>query len=270
MSNQEHYQCKEVPRVAESDELVRVRNQDGVTRLTIDSPSNRNALGGIALAQLVSAVKTAQADPRIRAIVLTGSGTVFSSGADLRDKTELSVIEQAYRDLFGSIRDGCKPVIARVNGHCFGGAIGLVAVCDFAVADEAATFAFTEVRLGRTATLASVVSLPRLRPVDAANLLLRGNRIDAKRAAAIGLVSNAVPSDRLDAEVGEIVGDILAGAPIAIANTKRLIREVPYISHDAAFDLAFQITRETSGSPEANEGTAAFREKRAPIWPVPQ
>ena len=253
--------------MSNSEQRVRVEQRGPVAWLLIDSPANRNALGGPILAGLVSGLKSALASSEVRVVVLTGTGNVFSSGADLRDTTDLVVIEQAYRDLFKGIIDAVKPVVARINGHCFGGAIGLAAVCDLSVTVDEALFGFTEVRLGRTATLASVVSLPRLRPADAAELLLRGNRIDGSRAADLGLVNKAVPRDRLDAEVDDIVTDLLAGGPTALANTKRLIRQVPLITHDEAWDLAFRITRETAGSPEALEGTAAFREKRAPIWP---
>jgi len=255
--------------MSNSEQQVRVERRGLVAWLLVDSPANRNALGGPVLAGLVSGLKDALASPEVRVIVLTGTGNVFSSGADLRDTTDLAVIEQAYRNLFEGILDADKPVVARINGHCFGGAIGLAAVCDLSVTVDEALFGFTEVRLGRTATLASVVSLPRLRPGDAAELLLRGNRIDGSRAAHLGLVNKAVRRDRLDAEVEDIVTDLLAGGPLALANTKRLIRQVPLLTNDEAWDLAFRITRETAESPEALEGTAAFREKRAPIWPTP-
>ncbi|MDP1737151.1 MAG: enoyl-CoA hydratase-related protein [Caulobacter sp.] len=254
--------------MSNTEQLVRVEQRGPVAWLVIDSPANRNALGGPVLAGLVFGLKGALASPDVRVIVLTATGNVFSSGADLRDTTDLAVIEQAYRDLFGGILDADKPVVARINGHCFGGAIGLAAVCDLSVTDDKAIFSFSEVRLGRTATLASVVSLPRLRPGDAAELLLRGTRIDGSRAAALGLVNKSVPGDQLDAEIDDIVTDLLAGGPMALANTKQLIRQVPLITQDEAWDLAFQITRETAGSAEAIEGTAAFREKRAPIWPA--
>jgi methylglutaconyl-CoA hydratase len=254
--------------MSNDEQLARVEKRGSVAWLVIDSPANRNALGGSVLADLVAGLKGALASPEIRVIVLTGTGTVFSSGADLRDTTEPAVVERAYRDLFKGILEAGKPVVARINGHCFGGAIGLAAVCDLSVAVDTAIFAFSEVRLGRTATLASVVSLPKLRPADAAELLLRGNRIDGTRAAGIGLVNRAVPGDVLDEEVNAIVTDLLAGGPVALANTKRLIRQVRLIDEDDAWDLAFQITRETSGSPEAVEGTAAFREKRDPVWPI--
>jgi methylglutaconyl-CoA hydratase len=254
--------------MSNSVQLVRVEQRGPVAWLIIDSPANRNALGGPVLAGLVSGLNDALASPDVRVIVMTGTEHVFSSGADLRDTTDMAVIEQAYRDLFKGIVDADKPVVGRINGHCFGGAIGLAAVCDLSVTVDEALFAFTEVRLGRTATLASVMSLPRLRPCDAADLLLRGNRIDGSRAADLGLVNKAVSRDQLDVEVDDIVADLLAGAPMALANTKRLIRQVPLITDDEAWELAFRITRETAGSPEALEGAAAFREKRAPIWPA--
>lgn len=247
---------------------VRIEQRDQAAWLIIDTPHNRNALGGPVMAGLVDGLQQALKAPDVRVVVLTGSGNAFSSGADLNDQTDPAVIEKAYRELFEGIIQSDKPVIGRINGHCLGGAIGLAAVCDLSVAVDSGIFGFTEVRLGRTATLASVVSLPRLRPGDAADVLLRGNRFDGARAAELGLVNKAVPVDDLDSEINAIVDDLLAGGPVALANTKRLIRQIPRISDEEAWDMAFRITRETSGSPEANEGTAAFREKRAPNWPV--
>jgi len=252
-----------------SDKIARLEFRGPVAWLVIDSPANRNALGGPVMAGLVDGLERALAAPEIRVVVITGTGNTFSSGADLRDTTDLAIIEKAYRNLFKGILEAGKPIIARVNGPCFGGAIGLAAVCDLSVAVDTAVFAFSEVRLGRTATLASVVSLPKLRPGEAAELLLRGGRIDGVRAQAIGLVNKAVASDQLDAEVDGIVSDLLAAGPVALANTKRLIRQVAMLREDEAWDLAFEITRDTAGSPEATEGTAAFREKRDPIWPLP-
>jgi len=255
--------------VTDSRQLVRSEIRDAVAWLTIESHANRNALGGPVLAGLVSALKSSVERPDVRVIVITGTGDVFSSGADLRDTTDPAVIEQAYRDLFEGIMQAAKPVVARLNGHCFGGAIGLAAVCDLSVTVDDALFAFTEVRLGRTATLASVVSLPRLRVADAAELLLRGNRIDGARAAALGLVNKSVPREQLDTELDAVLSDLMAGGPLALANTKTLLRAVPQITSQEAWDLAFRITRETAGSSEAVEGSAAFREKRDPSWKTP-
>jgi len=254
--------------MSEKNALVRSEDRGAVTWLIIDSPANRNALGGPLLTQLHHALQGALARPAVRAIVITGTGSVFSSGADLYDTTDVAVVEQIYRNLFACILDADKPVVARLNGHCFGVAIGLTAVCDLSVTVDGAIFGFPEVRLGRTATLASVVTLPRLRQCDAAELLLRGNRFDGARAAQVGLVNKAVSRDDLDTEIDELLSDLLAGGPVAIANTKLMIRQLPKISNDDAWELAFTLTREQSGTPEANEGTAAFREKRSPVWPT--
>jgi len=247
---------------------VRAERRGAAAWLIIDSPARRNALGGAELAGLVAGLNDALAAPDVRVIVVTGTGTAFSSGADLQDTTDSAVIEQAYRDLFRGILDAGKPVVARINGHCLGIAIGLAAVCDLSVTVDKAIFGFTEVRLGLTATLASVVSLPRLRQSDAAELLLRGNRFDGVRAAEAGIVNKAIAAEELDTEIDAIVTDLLAGGPVALANTKHLMRQIRLVSEDEAWDIAFRITNETSGSPEAREGTAAFREKRAPAWPT--
>jgi methylglutaconyl-CoA hydratase len=254
--------------MTQAENLVRVERRGQTAWLIIDSPTKRNAMGGPVLAGLVAGLNHALAAPDVRVVVVTGTGTAFSSGADLQDTTDSAVIEQAYRDLFRGILDAGKPVVARINGHCLGIAIGLAAVCDLSVTVDTAIFGLTEVRLGLTATLASVVSLPRLRQCDAAELLLRGNRFDGARAAALGLVNKAVAAEQLDATMDEIISDLLAGGPVAMANTKRLIRQARQVSEDEAWDIAFRITRETAGSPEAQEGTAAFREKRAPVWPT--
>jgi methylglutaconyl-CoA hydratase len=156
--------------MSNSEQLVRAEQRGPVAWLIIDSPANRNALGGPVLAGLVAGLNAALASPDVRVIVVTGTGHVFSSGADLRDTTDMAVIEQAYRDLFKGIVEADKPVVGRINGHCFGGAIGLAAVCDLSVTVDEALFAFTEVRLGRTATLASAAAgkphrwRPRRRP----------------------------------------------------------------------------------------------------------
>jgi methylglutaconyl-CoA hydratase len=247
--------------------LVRSETRGAVAWLTIDSAATRNALSGAVLCDLTTSLKVALRSPDIRAIVVTGAGRVFSAGADLRDKTDLASIEQMYRSLFDGITRASKPVIARINGPCFGGAIGLVAICDLSIAVDDARFGFTEVRLGRTATLASVVALPRLRICDAAELVLRGTRFSGARAAEIGLINAAVPSDRLDSELDLIITDLLAGAPRALANSKLLMRLIREVSRDEAWRLAFGITRDTAGSAEALEGASAFFEKRPPVWP---
>jgi methylglutaconyl-CoA hydratase len=156
--------------------------------------------------------------------------------------------------------------VARIAGHCVGGGIGLAAACDISVADAAAWFAFTEVRVGVAPAIISVVCLPKLRRVDALELFLSGERISAARAAEVGLITRAVPADGLDAEVGAVLARLLAGGPSALAAAKRLVYTIPGMERRAAFARTTELSQSLFASAEAAEGMAAFREKRPPSW----
>jgi Enoyl-CoA hydratase/carnithine racemase len=118
-------------------------------------------------------------------------------------------------------------VVARIAGHCVAGGIGLAAACDLSIADGAARFGFTEVRIGVAPAIISVVCLPKLRRADALELFLSGERITAARAAEVGLITRAVPAADLDAEVAAVVARLLAGGPSALAAAKRLVYTIP-------------------------------------------
>ena len=182
----------------------------GSRTLTLDSPHNRNALSGALLAQLGDALDAASADPAVRVIVLTGAGSVFCSGADLKERLAVAAGQQVEHrfslpDVLQRMTDGPKPVVGRINGAARGGGLGLVAACDIAVAGRSTTFAFSEVRLGVAPAIISVPVLPRLLPRAGLELFLTGETFDADRAVAVGLLNAA--ADDLDAEVDRYVCD---------------------------------------------------------------
>ena len=144
-----------------TDALVGVQHHDGVRTLTLDSPANRNALSAALLAQLEQALQDATGDPGVRAVVLTGAGTVFCSGADLSERG--AAAPNRMPAILTSIVESPVPVIVRVNGHARAGGLGLIAAADMAVAAEASTFAFTEVRVG---VAPAMILVPALRVVD--------------------------------------------------------------------------------------------------------
>jgi len=160
-------------------------------------------------------------------------------------------------------------VVARIAGHCVAGGIGLAAACDISIADDAARFGFTEVRIGVAPAIISVVCLPKLRRADALELFLSGERISAARAAEVGLITRAVPAADLDAEVAAVVARVLAGGPSALAAAKRLVYTIPGMDRDAAFTRTTEVSQALFASAEAAEGMAAFREKRLPSWAPP-
>jgi len=253
-----------------SQELVHLEVAAGIATVTLDSPHNRNALSSALLADLTSVLDAAVADDQARLIVLTGAGPVFCSGADLKEgRTASGTRPGATTGLPGILKQlwrSPKPVIGRINGPARAGGIGLIAACDIAVAVQDATFAFSEVRLGLIPAIISVVILPKMGITRCTELFLTGDTFTAAEAAGFGLLNAAVPAEALDEEVARYARSILKGAPGALAGCKRLVREVPAMDLDAAFEFTAALSAQYFTSQEAREGMAAFAEKRPPRW----
>jgi methylglutaconyl-CoA hydratase len=255
-----------------TEELVHLDVVGGVATVTLDSPSNRNALSRALVAGLEDSLAAAIADERARLIVLTGAGPVFCSGADLKEGLAGGGAPRGASgpgglvSILKKIWDSPKPVIARVNGPTRAGGIGLVAACDIAVAVESATFAFSEVRLGLIPAIISVVVLPKMGVNRTMELFLTGDTFGATDAVDFGLLNAAVPPEKLDEGVGRYTASILKGSPGALAGCKRLVREVPGMSLDAAFEATAAWSAEFFASEEAREGMMAFAQKRPPRW----
>jgi methylglutaconyl-CoA hydratase len=249
-----------------SDRVLQVAVSRGVTTLTLDSPGNRNALSRAMRAQLSAALADALADDAVRAIVLDHTGRVFCSGMDLTEAAGGGADDQGVREfpaLLEAIWSSPKPVVAAVRGPARAGGVGLLAACDVVVAGAAATFAFSEVRLGLVPAVISAVVLPRMLPHVAHRLMLTGEVFDAATAAAGGLVDLAVPDGEIDATVTAQVAALTAGAPAALAETKRLLRAgTPPLRFDELLELSARFFAGADGQ----EGIAAFREKRPARW----
>ena len=237
----------------------------GVATITLARPEARNVLSPDLVDSLGDHLADAVADPTVRAIVLTNEGTTFCAGADL--KAGLGAAgRHAITDVLAAICDSPTPVIGRIAGHCTGGGVGLAAACDISVVVDDARIGFTEVRVGVAPAMISVVCLPKLRRADALELFLTGERIPAARAVEVGLLNRVVARDALDEAVAEVVGAIVAGGPVALAATKRLVFEVPGEDRSAAFARTAALSAELFAGAEAAEGMAAFREKRPASW----
>jgi len=257
-----------------SAELVHLDVSGGIGTITLDSPANRNALSRQLFADLFRQVNAALADSGVRVLVLTGSGTVFCSGADLKEQREANVGGTGQTgpgglvELVMALWDSPKPVLARVNGHARAGGLGLLAACDIAVAIDTATFAFSEVRIGVAPAIIAVVTLPKLGLTNGLELMLTGDTFDAARAVQVGLLNAATAPGDFDTAVGRYTESLLKGGPTALAETKRLVREVPGLATEAAFARMAKLSGELFASLEAREGMTAFAEKRAPAWMV--
>ena len=246
---------------------VRVATVEGVATLTLDRPESRNALSTELLDCLGDALAEASADPAVRVIVLTNAGSAFCAGADLKAASRPPTRARwTLPAVLGAILDSPKPVVARIAGHTMGGGVGLAAACDLSVASSDSTFGFTEVRLGVAPAIISVVCLEKLRRGDASELFLTGRRIAAARAAEIGLITAVVEAGSLDAAVDEIVREVLAGGPNALAASKQLISRVPRLARDEAFSWTADLSARLFASEEAAAGMAAFRNRTDPPW----
>lgn len=237
----------------------------GVLTITLDDPPKRNALSRQLAGELIAAMNAAETDDAVRVVVVTNTGTTFCAGADLSERsTAGAVIDPA--DIFGFIRRSTKPYVGRIAGHAIAGGLGLAASMDISVAVEQATFGFSEVRLGLAPAVISVICLPKMRQADAAEAFLRGNRFGAERAAELGLINAATSAETLDAAVGAVVADLLEGGPLALAESKKLLRTIPSMNFDEALSSAGDLSARLFSSEEGTEGMRSFLEKRAPRW----
>jgi methylglutaconyl-CoA hydratase len=241
-----------------------------VATLTLDSPANRNALSTALIEELLAALAAADADETVRAVVLTHTGPVFCSGADLKETAAAFGSGRPpinrLGEVLAAIWESPKPVVARVAGPARAGGLGLVAAADIAVCSLDATFAFSEVRIGVVPAVISATVLPRLSPRAAAELYLTGATFDGARAAQAGLVSAAVDAGALDATVEAFLADLVRGAPGALAGTKALLRRRAADTFRDDVAALTEISVGYFGSAEGMEGILAFRDKRDPNW----
>jgi len=250
----------------QGEPLVLLDVADGEARITLNSPANRNALSRAVRAQLHRALTTVSADPAVRVVVITHRGPVFCSGMDLKEEAVAAPGQQGVRELPPILQliSRCpKPVLAGVKGAARAGGIGVLAAADIVVAAPAATFAFSEVRIGLIPAVLTVPVLDRVAPAPARELMLTGEVFGAARALDIGLI-NAVDED-VDAAVARYVRALLAGGPTALAGTKALLRRGRDDSDDRYAELLELSATQFAGD-EAREGARSFAEKRPASW----
>jgi len=234
--------------------------------ITLNRPERRNALSDDIVAGLAAHLRAAIDDERVRCIVITGAGPAFCAGADLKSGGVKAGQQNPFVGVMTTIWDSPKPVIGRINGHAFGGGVGLAAACDLTVAADSAMFSFSEVRIGVMPAMISVVVLPKLGIQNAMWLFLTGERFNAQRAVELGLIHRAVPAVELDTAVNEVIGMIRLGGPNAVREAKQLVRRIPLLSMDEGFAYTTKKIGELFASDEAAEGMRAFVEKRKPKW----
>jgi enoyl-CoA hydratase/carnithine racemase len=239
-----------------------------VAWLTINRPEARNALSAAVRSGLFAGLRRFNADESARVLVLTGAGDrAFCAGGDLKEMAQdgLQVPPPDFVPQPGRNIEVAKPVIAAVNGVAYAGGFLLAQSCDLCIAADTARFAITEVKVGRGAPWAA--PLPWLIPPRIAmQLLLTGDPISAERACQVGLVNEVVPAAELRDRAQAVAERIAANAPLSVLAAKRTVALIAEQPLSRAFEAAEQIWEPVYLSADAQEGPAAFREKRPPVW----
>ena len=255
-----------------SGEGVRFERTGGVARVTLHRPDRLNAVDSAADAALNAIWDAVDRDPAVRCVVLTGSGErAFCAGADMKEDGPggLAYWARSGRHGFGGIALAGRlavPVVARINGLALGGGFEMALGCDILVAAESASFGLPEPRVGRL-PLDAMVTLPRRLPrALAMGLLLTGRRIGSAEALAWGLVNEVVPDGDLDRAVDAWVEDVVACAPLSLRAIKRSVSDTAHLGEREARAACLPSLVAALESEDADEGVAAFREKRAPVW----
>ncbi len=245
-------------------ELVHYEVADEVATLTLDSPHNRNALSKQLVRELLEGLDRAEAAGDVKVVLIRAEGRTFCSGADLSEAAGEGMEKAAgvLVDLQRRIVTCAKPVVAQVHGNVRAGGIGIVAASDIAVSTEDATYAFTEVRLGLTPAAISLTVLPRMSDRAAAATFLAGEVFDGQAAAAIGLVTEAVPETDLGTRVREVCAALTKGNPQGLRETKRLLgRHLVARIDEQGADLA-ALSARLFGSDEAKQAMLAFLNRK--------
>ena len=260
-----------------SELLYEVRS--GVATITFNRPERRNPIGPSTVGELLHALGRARDDATVRVVVLTGAGKIFSAGGDLsqmsgsggtplQSGSAENRVAGTFADLMNLLAGTGigKPTIAKVNGHAMAGGLGIVVACDLAIAADDAGFATPEINVGLWPMMIMATifrNVPRKRAME---LILTGDRVDAPTAERLGLITRAVPRDRLDAEVQALCDKLTAKSPLIVQMGLDAYHRMQDMPLDPALrHLEGELGR-VLGTEDAAEGLMAFLQKRPPVW----
>ncbi|RMH40515.1 MAG: enoyl-CoA hydratase [Alphaproteobacteria bacterium] len=260
-----------------SDDLLLSREEDGIVRLTMNSPKNLNALSDAMIAALQEEFDRLAESETARVVVLSGAGRAFSAGHDLKEMQAARQAEDGGADYFTDLFARCarmmmsiqrlpQPVIASVHGMATAAGCQLVASCDLAVAAEGTRFGVNGVNIGLFCSTPMVALSRNVPRKNAFEMLVTGEFVDATRAAALGLVNRVVPEASLEAETEALARTIAAKLRPAVRIGKRAFYEQIEMPIADAYAYAGAVMVENLGYEATAEGMAAFIEKRKPSW----
>lgn len=247
--------------------------REGIALITLNRPDKLNALNKELLSDLLRALKEADKDPEVRAVVLAGAGKSFCAGADVTEFTksmaDIREFIELGREVFWYLEDMSKPVVAAVNGYALGGGFELVLSCDFVVASSNSAFGSTEINIGivpgwgATQKLTAIAGLAK-----AKEIVLLGDIIPAEEATKLGIVHRVVPPDRLVEEALALARKLLQRSPTALAIAKAVLNRSAKAVLEPGLELERSMFFVAVASEDAKEGITAFLQKRKPKWQV--
>lgn len=246
-----------------------------LARITLDNPAKHNAFDDGIIETLIRAFNEASANSNVRIILLSANGKHFSAGADLNWMKRMGELDRAQNqadslrlaELMRTIDRAGKPVICRVQGAAFGGALGLICACDIAVASDDARFCLSEVKLGILPAVISPYVVRAMGARQAQRYFMTAEIIPASVAERLGIVHEQVPSDQLDVRIEAIIHALRQGAPQAQLKSRGLIERVAGRPIDAdVIGYTAELIAELRTEDEGREGLTAFLDKRTPRW----
>jgi methylglutaconyl-CoA hydratase len=255
----------------DSGVLLTEQIDPATTLLTLNRPARRNALTIELMQSICHELDDLARGPGQRIAILQGAGPAFCSGLDLDEASNPDLTEHSSNwiaHLFETITRSPLITIAAAHGAAYAGGAGLLACCDFSVAAIDLTLAFPEVRRGLLPALVAALLRDRVRTADAHELFLAAEPVTATRAQSMGLIHRVVPASQVLEEARQLASTVLKGAPDAVRQTKRLLRELRATDLSEQLAHALKFHKQARVSDEAQEGLAAFREHRPPVWPV--
>ena len=237
-----------------------------IARLTLRRPEKLNAMTDDMYTAIGAALQQADADPAVRCTIISGSGRAFTSGHDLAAFAGRRAWTPWRPERFDNGLETAKPTIAAIHGYCLAGGLELALFCDIRICDDTAQFGCPEVRWGLLHGYGALRTPHLIGGSDAMRLLLTGQFIDAPEARRIGLVSEVTSPADLQPKAEEIAQQIAANSPQAVRITKELARRGPDLSLADGLRLYQEYSRLAFSSPDAQEGTTAFAERRDPVY----
>lgn len=256
-------------------ETIRLVREGPIARVTLARTEVHNAFNAAMIRELSAAFTELGADPGVRIVLLRAEGRSFCAGADLAWMREAAgnTFEENLADarelarMLKAVALCPKPVLGRVQGSAFGGGVGLVAACDLAVAVETATFCFSEAKLGLEPAVISPFVLRKLLPGAARRYFMTAERIPAREAREIGLISEVAGSvEEADERLRTWIEQLVHNGPEAVAACKQLVDELSGTDWDAVLERMARRIAARRASEEGREGVQAFLEKREPAW----